>query len=182
MRREVAQAHHFAQLAGAHQADLHAAVHFAVEHSDQADHAFIGVVPAIEDQRPRRLAAAVGRRRHAIDDRFEHLVDADAFLGAGQDRVRGVEPDDFFDLRARALDVGAGQVDLVDHRHDLQPVIQRHINVGQGLRFHALAGINHQQRALAGGQAARDFVGEIDVAGRVDQIQDVGAAVVARGS
>ena len=94
----------------------------------------------------------------------------------------GVQPDNVLNLRAGALDVGARQVDLVDHRHDLKPVIQRHVDVGQGLRFHALAGVDHQQRALAGGQAARDFVGEIDVAGGIDQVKDVGLSVVARGS
>src|SRR3989449_7331544 len=45
------------------------------------------------------------------------------------------------------------------------------------LRLHALRGVDHQDGALAGGQAARDLVGEVDVAGRVDQVEDVLLAV-----
>ena len=75
---------------------------------------------------------------------------------------------------ARAVDVGAGQIDLVDHRHDFEPVVQRHVNVGERLRLDPLARVDHQQRAFAGGQAARDLVGEIDVAGSIDQVEHVG--------
>ena len=52
--------------------------------------------------------------------------------------------------------------------------------VGDGLGLHALEGIDEQDDALAGGEAARDFVVEIDVAGRVDQVQLVVLALVAR--
>ena len=120
------------------------------------------------------------RRGDSRDDRLEHVVDADAFLGAGENRVGGVEPDDFLDLLPGALDIGAGQIDLVDHRNNFEPVIEREINVGERLRLDPLARIDHQQRALARGQAARNFVGEIDVAGRVDQVEDVAFAVLGR--
>ncbi len=65
--------------------------------------------------------------------------------------------------------LGARQIDLVDHRQDFEIVIQRHVNVGDGLRFHALGGVDHQQRAFAGRQTARHFIGEIDMARRIDQ-------------
>ena len=52
------------------------------------------------------------------------------------------------------------------------------IDVGQGLRLHALGGIDHQQRALAGGQAAAHLVGEVDMARRVHQVELVGLAVL----
>ena len=102
----------------------------------------------------------------------------DALLGAGQHRVRGVQPDHLLDLLADALRFGRRQVDLVDHRNDFEVVVQRQVGVGERLRFDALRGVHHQQRALAGLQAARNFVGEIDVAGRVDQVQLVLFAVV----
>ncbi len=56
-------------------------------------------------------------------------------------------------------------------------VVDRLIDIGERLRLDALAGIDHQQRALAGGERAVDLVGEVDVAGRVDQIEDVILAV-----
>ena len=71
------------------------------------------------------------------------------------------------------LDVGGGQVDLVDHRHDLMVVLDRLVDVGQRLRLDPLGGVDHQQRAFAGGEAAADLIGEIDMAGRVHQVEHV---------
>ena len=112
------------------------------------------------------------------DDRLEDLVDADARLGRGQDRARGVDADDLLDLLLGALGLGAGQVDLVDDRDDLEVVVEGEVGVGQRLRLDALGRVHHQQRALAGGERARDLVGEVDVAGRVDQVEDVVLAVL----
>ena len=89
-----------------------------------------------------------------------------------------VEADHGFDLLANALRLGRRQIDLVDHRNDFQVVMQRQIGIGQRLRFHALRCVHHQQRAFAGLQAARNFVGKIHVAGRVDQVELVHVAVV----
>ena len=51
------------------------------------------------------------------------------------------------------------------------------VDIGERLRLDALAGVDHQQRALAGGERAVDLVGEVDVAGGVDQVEDVVLAV-----
>ena len=51
------------------------------------------------------------------------------------------------------------------------------IGVGERLRLNALAGVYHQQRAFARGQRPRDFVAEVHVAGRIDQVELVGVAV-----
>ncbi len=56
--------------------------------------------------------------------------------------------------------------------------IERVIDVGERLRLDALAGVDHQQRPLAGRQRPRDFVGEVDMAGRVHQVEDVILAVL----
>src|ERR1700741_1966303 len=45
--------------------------------------------------------------------------------------------------------------------------------VGELLGLAPLRGVDEQQRALAGGERTGDFVGEVDVAGRVDQVEDV---------
>src|SRR2546422_7450468 len=66
---------------------------------------------------------------------------------------------------------------LFRSRHDGEVVVERQVDVGERLRLHALRGVDHQDGALAGGQAARDLVGEVDVAGRVDQVEDVVLAV-----
>jgi len=52
-------------------------------------------------------------------------------------------------------------------------------DIGDGLRFDALGGIDDEERAFAGGKAARDFVGEIDMAGSVDEVELVNVTVFA---
>ena len=85
-----------------------------------------------------------------------------------------LQADGAFDLTNHALRIGAGQIDFVDDGNDLVVVVQRQVGVGQRLRLHALGGVHHQQRALACRQAARDLVGKVHVAGRINQIQLVG--------
>ena len=91
---------------------------------------------------------------------------------------RGVDPDHVLDLLPGLLRLRAGQVDLVEDGDDLEPGVHREVRVGQRLRLHALAGVHHQQGALAGGQRAAHLVGEVDVPGRVDQVEDVVLAVL----
>ena len=80
------------------------------------------------------------------------------------------------------LELGLGhvrrrQVDLVEHRDDLEVVLDRQVGVGHRLRLDALGGVDDQHGALAGRQAARHLVGEVDVAGRVDQVELVALSV-----
>ena len=51
------------------------------------------------------------------------------------------------------------------------------MDVCHGLRFYALCRINYQQRALASSETTRNFIREIDVPGRVEQIQPICFAV-----
>ncbi len=64
----------------------------------------------------------------------------------------------------------------------VEVVVEREIDVGHGLRLDALRGVHDEQRALAGREAARHLVGEVDVARRVDQVELVVAARRAPGS
>ena len=88
-----------------------------------------------------------------------------------EDGFAGVEADDVLDLGLDLVGLGGGEVDLVDDRDDLVVVLDRLVDVGQGLRLDALRGVDHQQRAFAGGEAAADFIGEVDVARRVHQVE-----------
>ncbi len=49
--------------------------------------------------------------------------------------------------------------------------------VGDGLRFDALAGVHHQQRAFARGKRAGNLVGEIHVTRRIDQVEAISVSV-----
>src|SRR6185437_4802826 len=160
--------------AGRHHADLHTRLEHAVLDAHKDHDAEIRVVPAIDEQRlERRRGVALGRRQ-ALNQRFQHLIDIEPGLGRDLDGVRRVEADHVLDLLAHALRLGRRQVDLVEHRHD------RLIDIGQGLRLDALAGIDHQERALARRQGAADLVGEINMARRVHEVEDVAFAILRR--
>ena len=175
--REHADAVDLVGRVGAHHADALALLEHAVDDAEQHDDAEIGVVPAVDQQRlERRRGVALGRRQPG-DDRFQHLGHVQPGLGGNQDGVGGVEPDHVLDLLLDLVGLGGRQIDLVEHRHDLVVVVERLVDVGERLRLDALAGVDHQQRALAGGEAAVDLVGEVDVAGRVDQVEDIVLAV-----
>ena len=112
-----------------------------------------------------------------MHDRFQHFRHIVAGLGRDQDGVRGIEPDHVLDLLLDLVRLGRRQIDLVEHRHDLVIVVDRLIDIGERLRLDALRGVDHEQRAFAGGERAVDLVGEIDVAGRVDEVEHVILAV-----
>ena len=162
---------------GAHHADALALFQNAVDDAHQHDHAEIGVVPAVDQERLERRVAVALRRRQAGDDRLQHLGHVLPGLGRDHDRVRGVEPDHVLDLLLDRFGLGRRQIDLVEHRHDFVAGVDGVIDVGERLRLDALAGVDHQQRALAGGERAVDLVGEVDVAGGVDQVEHVILAV-----
>ena len=52
------------------------------------------------------------------------------------------------------------------------------MHIGERLRLDPLARINDKDGAVAGLQASRDLVGEVNVARGVDQIEAVGEAIV----
>ena len=163
------------QVGGArgHETDLLALPDRAVDHPDQDDDAEIRIVPAVDEHRLQGRIDVPARRRDPRDDRLQHVRDPDPGLRRGQHRVVRGQADDILDLALHLLGVGRGQIDLVDHRHDLMVVLDRLVDVGERLRFHALGRIDHQQRALAGGEAAADLIGEIDMARRVHQVEHI---------
>jgi hypothetical protein len=74
--------------------------------------------------------------------------------------------------------VGVGEVDLVQHRHQREALREGEVKVGDRLRLHALAGIDQQQSSSTAGITARHLGTEVDVARRVDQMQQVVVALV----
>ncbi len=164
--------------AGRHQPDLLPGAERPVLDAHQDDDAEIRVVPAVDQQRLQgRRGLALGRRQPR-DERLQHGLDVEPGLGRNEDRVRGVEADHVLDLRSDALGFGRRQVDLVQHRHDLVPGLDRLIDIGQRLRLDPLAGIDDEERAFAGGERPAHLIGEIDMARRVHQVEDVAFAVL----
>ena len=165
------------QFAVRHEPDALPLAHGSLHDAHENDDAAIGVEPRVKDEGlERRIGIAFGRGE-PVHDRLQHLVDALACFGAHGDSVGSIQSDSLLDVLLGAQNVGRGQVDLVDHGNDFEAVMDGQVGVGEGLRFHALARVDHQQRALAGGQRARDLIAEVHVARRINQIELVDVAV-----
>ena len=117
--------------------------------------------------------------RDLLHDRVQQVGHALAGLGRDPEHVRRVAADHAGDLGRVLLRLRGRQVDLVQHRDQVQVGVERQVQVGQGLRLDALRGVHQQDRALAGGQGPGHLVGEVHVARGVDQVQHVLAAVPA---
>ena len=170
----------FVVAAGAEQADAVAAPEGAVEDAQVDDAAAEGVVFAVEDEGA-GLAGVFGfGRRDALDESLQDFGDAGAGLGGDAEVFFGGDGEDVFDLARDGVGVGGGHVGLVEDRDHADVVGGRQESVGDGLGLHALGGIDDKQGAFARGEGAGNFVGEVDVAGGVDEVEFVGFPV-ARG-
>ena len=109
---------------------------------------------------------------------LQHRGDVDALLGGDLRRVQRGQADDVLNLMLHPPRVGGGQVDFIEHRADLQVVVQGQIGIGQRLGLHPLGGVHHQHRPLAGGQGAAHLVPEVHVAGGVDEVELIPLAVI----
>jgi hypothetical protein len=85
----------------------------------------------------------------------------------------GRQPEHVLDLEGAAFRIGRRQVDLVEHGHDLEVVLHGLVAVGQGLGLDPLRGVHQEDRPLAGGERAAHLVAEVDVAGGVDEVEDM---------
>ncbi len=165
--------------AGGHHLDPFARQDLAVDDAHVGHHTAIDVVDGVEDHRPSRRVGVALRSGHLTHDVVEQIGDAIARLAGHPQHVAGLAADDVGDLACVAVGIGGGQVDLVQHRDDVQVAVQRQVQVRQRLRLDALGGVHQQHRAFARLQRTRHLVGEVDVAGRVDQVQHViGAALL----
>ena len=173
LRREHTDLVHIVCRARRHQPHAHAAPQLALPHPHQRDHPEITVVPTVDHHGAAAPAGSVGGRGQPGRQRLEHVPDPQPGLRRAQDGVTGVKADRILDLRAHAVGFGRGQVDLVEDDDDLVVVVDRLVDVGQGLRLDPLGRIHHQKRSLAGRERAVDLVREVDMPGGVDQVQHV---------
>ena len=133
-----AEGFHLIIAAGIEEANLHSRPNRAIDDAEENNHAAIRVVPRVEDQSfERRVWIAFGMR-HIAHDRFQHLCDSDAGLGAGQNRVMSFQADEVLDFFNGSLRFSPGQVDLVDDRNQLEIIFNRQVSIRQRLCFDAL--------------------------------------------
>src|SRR5438067_487929 len=164
----------------AHQLDRLVGFHLSRNHADVTDHAAVNIEDRIENESAEDFIGRFHRRRDAIDHSLEDFLDADSHFRAGVDRLLGRDRENFLELFVYRGDVGVGQIDLVNHGDDRESLLVGEVNVRDGLRFHALRGIDDEERAFAGRERTGNFIGEIDVPRRVEQVETVLLARLAR--
>ena len=146
--------------------------------ADQHDDAAVSIEPGVENQGLQAVIRIAFWGRNALHDGFQHVGHALAGFGADEHSIGSVKPDGAFDHFFGARDVGALQINLVDDGNNFEAVVDGEVGVGEGLRFHSLGSVDDEQGPFAGGERARDFVGEVDVAGSVDEVELVSLTVV----
>ena len=149
----------------------------AVHHPHVGDHAPVGVINRIEDERPGRAVRLAGRRRDLLHDSVEEFRHPLPRLGRDAQDVAGCAADDAGQFPRVQVGLGCGQVDLVQHRDQVQVGLEGQVQVGQRLRLDALGRVDEEDGALARGQRAGHLVGEVHVPRGVDQVEHVGAAI-----
>ena len=104
----------------------------------------------------------------------------DALAGLARDAHGIIRRDRqvILDLGLNLIGMGRGQIDLVDGRNNIQIGVHGKRRVGDGLRLDALRGVDNEHRALTGCQRARDLVGKVNVARRIDEVELIRLAIV----
>ena len=83
-----------------------------------------------------------------------------------------------FNLLRNPFGLRSGKVNLVQYRHNLMVRVDGKPGVRESLRFHPLTGVYNQQGTLHRPHGAGDFVAEVDVSRRIDEVEYVVAAVL----
>ena len=122
----------------------------AIDHLEIGDNAPERVEYGVEDQTLQRRVGIAFWGGYFLNDGVQQLRDALAGLAAGPEDILTRATQQLDDLVFHLVGAGARQVDLVDHRNDLQVVLDGHIEIRDGLRLDTLGGVDNQQGALAG--------------------------------
>ncbi len=81
----------------------------ALDDAHVDDHAAVGVECGVEGQGLKAILRLAARGRDALHDGFQDFLDADAGLGAGEERLFGGDGQDVLDLALDAWQVGIWQ-------------------------------------------------------------------------
>ena len=143
----------------------------AVDNADECEDAAVLVVRRVEDERAGgRVGLAAGAGIRSTIASRTSSTPRPVFAEIRR-TCSGTSPSSSAISAAGAVGIGLREVDLVRDRDDLELVVEREVRVGERLRLDALRGVDEEQRALARLERPRDLVREVDVPGRVDEVQ-----------
>ena len=165
-------------LAGVYKTHLIAFAQHAIHDAEIGDDPAIRIEDRVENERLQRSFGLAFGRRHALHDGLQNIGHALPRFAAGRDDVLRFTADQLDDLIGDLLHHGIGHVYFIHDGDDLQPLVQSEVEVGNGLCLNTLGGIYQQQGALTGSDGAGDFIGEIHVPGRVNQVEGIGLSIL----
>ena len=175
---ECADLHDLCLCPGGHHEDRGSFPHSSLLDPAEYDHAFIGVVLGIKDQRLERGFRISLRCGDLLYDLLQHFMDILAGLRRNERSVVRLNADDVLDLFLDPFGIRARQVDLIDHGHHVQVMVQRQVHIRQRLRLHPLRRVHHEDRSVAGGKASGDFIVKVHMPRSIDEIEDILLPVV----
>ena len=175
---QIAALQHLIGGTGSHHLHLHTGTHGAFFNTEIYNNTHIGVILAVEDQRLQRCLGIAAGGRHIGHNIFQNSRNIDAHFCRNLGCIGGRQTDDILHLLLGLHRVGCRQVNLVEHRQDLEISIQCQIGVSQSLRLHTLGGVHHQHSTFTGGQTAGNLIVKVHVTRGVDQIHLIGLAIL----
>ena len=145
----------------------------AIDHLEVCDNTTEGIKHRVEYQGLQRCVGVTLRSRDTLYHCPEYLLHAHAGPAGGAYYLLALTAQQVNYLVLHLLGHSVVHVTLVDHRHNLQVVVDSHIQIADSLRLHTLSGIHHQQRTLATGNTAAHLVGEVHMARGVDKVEHI---------
>lgn len=164
-------------LSRSHELDEVVLAYSAVDNLEIGYDATEGIEDRVENQGLERSLRVTLRGADTLHYRAEDFGHPYAGLSAGTDDFVGVTAEKVHNLVLYLVGLRAVEVHLVYHRDYLEVIVNRHVEVGDCLGLYALGGVDNEEGPLAGGYRAGDFIGEVDVARSVDEIEHIVLAV-----
>ena len=135
-----------------HQTDAGTDLHRALLDSTENDNTTVVIIEGVEDQRLQRLFLRAGRCRQLLHDGLQDLLHIFTGLRRDTRRIMCLDADDILDFLRHTIRIGRRKIDFIDHRKDLEIMIQRQIGIRQRLRLDTLRRIDDQNRTITGCQ------------------------------
>ena len=108
-----------------------------------------------------------GRCRNFFYNLFKNLFYVQSGLCGNLWGILCLDTDHIFDLVDNTLRLCTWQIDLIDHRHNIQ------IYICQCLGFNSLCRIHHKDSAITGCEASGNLIVKVYMPGSVDQVEDI---------
>ena len=170
--------HYLVHRPSGHHLHIHTGPDGPLLHPKVDDDAPVGVVLAVKNQCLEGCGPVAGGGRDVGNNPLQNGVDVDPVFCGNLRRILRRDANDVLNLRFHLGRPGSRQINFIDHRQNLQAGVNGQVGVGQGLGLHALGGVHHQHRTLAGSQGTGDLIVEVHMARGVNQIQVIGLPIV----